>query len=74
MQHLSEEDCERGRVVRSSHHPVAHKEPTRSNLSDQNRLDYWASYYRKSRQLERADAKTWKATREVRGSPSDKNN
>jgi hypothetical protein len=52
-------------VLRIGHHPVAHKAPTRANLSDQDWLDYWAGYYRKSRQLGKADEKSWKATREV---------
>ncbi len=51
--------------MKTDHHPVAHKGATRANLSDQNWLDYWAGYYRRSRQLERADEKSWKATREV---------
>jgi hypothetical protein len=34
-------------------------------LSDQDWLSYWASYYRKSKQLKKADEKSWKATREV---------
>lgn len=52
-------------ALRIGHHPVAHKGPTRANLSDQDWLDYWAGYYRKSRQLEKADEKSWRATREV---------
>jgi hypothetical protein len=51
--------------LRIGHHPVAHKSPTRANLSDQDWLDYWASYYRKSRQLGKADEKSWRATRDV---------
>jgi len=34
-------------------------------LSDQDWLNYWANYYRKSKQLKKADEKSWKATREV---------
>jgi hypothetical protein len=52
-------------VLRTGHHPVAHKSPSRANLSDQDWFNYWASYYRKSKQLEKADEKSWKATREV---------
>jgi hypothetical protein len=52
-------------ALRIGHHPVAHKSPTRANLSDQDWLEYWASYYRKSRQLGKADEKSWHATREV---------
>jgi hypothetical protein len=51
--------------LKTGHHPVAHKSPGRANLSDQDWLNYWASYYRKSRQLKKADEKSWKATREV---------
>jgi hypothetical protein len=51
--------------LRTGHHPVAHKSPSRANLSDQDWLNYWASYYRKSKQLKKADEKSWKATREV---------
>jgi hypothetical protein len=52
-------------TLRIGHHPVGHKGPTRANLSDQDWLDYWAGYYRKSRQLGKADEKSWQATREV---------
>jgi hypothetical protein len=52
-------------ILKTGHHPVAHKSPGRANLSDQDWLNYWASYYRKSKQLKKADEKSWKATREV---------
>ncbi len=52
-------------VLRTGYHPVAHKSPGRANLSDQDWLNYWANYYRKSKQLKKADEKSWKATREV---------
>jgi hypothetical protein len=53
------------RVLKTGHHPVAHKSLGRANLTDQDWLNYWASYYRKSKQLKKADEKSWQATREV---------
>jgi hypothetical protein len=52
-------------VLKTAHHPIAHKSPSRANLSDQDWLNYWASYYRKSKQLKKANEKSWKATRDV---------
>jgi|SRR6266481_3038318 len=57
--------CHGDAVLRTGHHPVAHKGPSRANLSDQDWLNYWVNYYRKSKQLKKADEKSWKATREV---------
>ena len=47
----------------AGHHPINHGKT--SPITDAGWIDYWVAYYRRSRQLRKASAKSWNASREV---------
>jgi len=47
----------------TGHHPINHGKTSPS--TDDDWINYWVAYYRRSRQLKKAGPKSWNATKEV---------